>query len=74
MTSGYHRFGLGQFKCVAVNDGNFNYPLNSFFPDGSASSSIHVHRESYVAGIVDSGPGRHKETLAPGSRGRARVR
>jgi glyoxylase-like metal-dependent hydrolase (beta-lactamase superfamily II) len=31
MTSGFHRFALGEFKCVAVSDGLLNYPLETFF-------------------------------------------
>ena len=31
MDTGSYRFALGQFRCVAVSDGTFNYPLEGFF-------------------------------------------
>jgi glyoxylase-like metal-dependent hydrolase (beta-lactamase superfamily II) len=31
MARGLHRFALGEFECTAVRDGDFNYPLESFF-------------------------------------------
>lgn len=36
MNSGYHRFSLGEFQCTALSDGNFNYPLESFFANAPA--------------------------------------
>ena len=31
MDTGSYRFELGEFQCVSVSDGAFNYPLESFF-------------------------------------------
>ena len=31
MDTGSYRFALGEFRCVAVSDGAFNYPLEAFF-------------------------------------------
>ena len=31
MDAGFHRFALGEFECIAVSDGAFNYPLRSLF-------------------------------------------
>lgn len=31
MDSGTYRFTLGEFRCVSISDGTFNYPLESFF-------------------------------------------
>lgn len=31
MSSGSYSFQVGSFQCVALSDGRFNYPLNSFF-------------------------------------------
>lgn len=36
MSNSYHRFSLGQFQCTALSDGNFNYPLPSFFANAPA--------------------------------------
>jgi glyoxylase-like metal-dependent hydrolase (beta-lactamase superfamily II) len=35
MNPGSFRFGLGGFECIAVSDGAFNYPLESFFANVS---------------------------------------
>jgi hypothetical protein len=31
MDFGAFRFKIGAFECVSISDGNFNYPLESFF-------------------------------------------
>lgn len=31
MNFGSFRFKVGTFECVSISDGNFNYPLESFF-------------------------------------------
>ena len=44
MITGYHRFRLGEFECIAVSDGSFNYPLESFFANAPRSQLEEVLR------------------------------
>ncbi len=36
MSNGFHRFRLGEFACLALRDGSFNYPLESLFANAPA--------------------------------------
>ena len=31
MASEFHRFKVGNFECISISDGRFNYPLEAFF-------------------------------------------
>ena len=33
MVSESYRFNLGDFECISLSDGCFNYPLEAFFPN-----------------------------------------
>ena len=46
MNSEYFRFGLGGFECVAISDGAFNYPPETFFsnvPVHEIDEALHQH-------------------------------
>jgi glyoxylase-like metal-dependent hydrolase (beta-lactamase superfamily II) len=46
MDSGIYRFRLGEFECIALRDGNFNYPLESLFanaPQALLAQTLRQH-------------------------------
>ncbi len=56
MVSNSYRFKLGDFECIALNDGNFNYSLESFFanaPKEQLEESLRQHNlpTTHVASV-----------------------
>jgi glyoxylase-like metal-dependent hydrolase (beta-lactamase superfamily II) len=46
MNTGSFRFKVGTFECVSISDGNFNYPVESFFanvPTKQIEATLHQH-------------------------------
>lgn len=75
MNTGSYRFTLGKFACFAISDGNFNYPLASFFanaPEDKLKETLHQHRlpidhisTPYTCLLVDTG--QHKVLIDTGA-------
>lgn len=68
MASDHHRFRIGEFQCIALRDGSFNYPLPAFFANApperleealrrAGSGTDHV-TTPYTCLLVDTGTSR----------------
>jgi len=65
MNDHYYRFKVGDFECIAIRDGSFNYPLESFFanvPREQIEAALGQHGMAtaqittpYTALFVDTG-------------------
>ncbi len=75
MDSGIYPFRLGEFECIALRDGNFNYPLESLFanaPQATLAQTLRQHglpREHvttpYTCLFVDTG--QHRDMIDTGA-------